>query len=162
MSFCRFLDEPYKNIFVFSIISQHSLKWHLQSKRFQKEEFGLPEPYQCWTMGSFILYIPDWEYTYENPGICIPKANVVSTCGFCRLVNPMSFQNNHDDVIKWKHFLCYWPFVWGIHRWPMNSPHKAQWRGALIFDQRLNNRLSKQSWGRWSDTPAIALIMTSL
>ena len=22
----------------------------------------------------------------------------------------------HDDVIKWKHFLCYWPFVRGIHR----------------------------------------------
>ena len=27
----------------------------------------------------------------------------------------------HDDVIKWKHFLCYWPFVWGIHRSPENS-----------------------------------------
>ena len=23
----------------------------------------------------------------------------------------------HDDVIKWKHFPRYWPFVWGIHRW---------------------------------------------
>ena len=22
----------------------------------------------------------------------------------------------HDDVIKWKHFPCYWPFVQGIHR----------------------------------------------
>ena len=21
------------------------------------------------------------------------------------------------DVIKWKHFPRYWPFVWGIHRW---------------------------------------------
>ena len=29
----------------------------------------------------------------------------------------------HDDVIKWKHFLSYWPFVRGItgHRW---IPHK--------------------------------------
>ena len=25
-----------------------------------------------------------------------------------------------------------WPFVRGIHRLPMNSPHKGQWRGALI------------------------------
>ena len=24
----------------------------------------------------------------------------------------------HDDVIKWKHFPCYWPFVWEIHRSP--------------------------------------------
>ena len=40
---------------------------------------------------------------------------------------------DHDYVIKWKHFLRYWPFVRGIHRSPVNSPHKGQWRGALIF-----------------------------
>ena len=39
----------------------------------------------------------------------------------------------HDDVIKWKHFLRYWPFVRGIHRWPVNSPLKGQWREALMF-----------------------------
>ena len=39
----------------------------------------------------------------------------------------------HDDVIKWKHFPRYRPFVWGIHRSPVISPHKSQWRGALIF-----------------------------
>ena len=39
----------------------------------------------------------------------------------------------HDDVIKWKHFLCYWPFVQGIHQSLMNSPHKGQWHGALMF-----------------------------
>ena len=31
----------------------------------------------------------------------------------------------HDDVIKWRHFPRYWPFVRGIHRSPVNSPHKA-------------------------------------
>ena len=40
---------------------------------------------------------------------------------------------NHDDVIKWKHFPRYWPFVRGIHRSPVNSPHKGQWRGVLMF-----------------------------
>ena len=39
----------------------------------------------------------------------------------------------HDDVIKWKHFPRYWPFVRGIHRGPVNSPQKGQWRGALMF-----------------------------
>ena len=39
----------------------------------------------------------------------------------------------HDDVIKWKHFPRYWPFARGIHRWPVNSPHKGQWREALMF-----------------------------
>ena len=40
---------------------------------------------------------------------------------------------SHDDVIKWNHFPRYWPFVRGIHRYPVNSPHKGQWRGALMF-----------------------------
>ena len=42
-------------------------------------------------------------------------------------------RRSHDDVIKWKHFPRYWPFVWGIHRSPVYSPHKGQWRGALMF-----------------------------
>ena len=33
----------------------------------------------------------------------------------------------HDDVIKWKHFPRYCPFVRG------NPSHKAQWCGALMF-----------------------------
>ena len=44
---------------------------------------------------------------------------------------------SHDDVIKWKHFPRNWPIVRGIHRsrWipQVNSPHKGQWRGALMF-----------------------------
>ena len=40
---------------------------------------------------------------------------------------------SHDDVIKWKHFPRYWPFAREIHRSPVNSPHKGQWRGALMF-----------------------------
>ena len=39
----------------------------------------------------------------------------------------------HDDVIKWKKNPRYWPFVRGIHRSPVNSPHKGQWRGLLMF-----------------------------
>ena len=39
---------------------------------------------------------------------------------------------NHDDVIKWKHVPRYWLFVRGL-LWPLNSSHKGQWRGALMF-----------------------------
>ena len=39
----------------------------------------------------------------------------------------------HDGVIKWKHIPRYWPFVRGLHRSPVNSRHKGQWRGALLF-----------------------------
>ena len=44
----------------------------------------------------------------------------------------------NDDVIKWKNFPRYWSFV--------NSPHKGQWGGALMFSlictwtNRVNNR----------------------
>ena len=54
----------------------------------------------------------------------------------CHLCNPSTAGialAGHDDVIKWKHFPRYWPFVRGIHRSPVNSPHKGQWRGALVF-----------------------------
>ena len=40
---------------------------------------------------------------------------------------------NHDDLFKWKHFPRYWSFVRGIHRSPVNFPHKGQWCGALMF-----------------------------
>ena len=62
-----------------------------------------------------------------NPGIqvsCIHTSEYIATVN-CQL--------QHDDVIKWKHFPRYWPFVRGIHRSPVNSPHKGQWRRALTF-----------------------------
>ena len=39
----------------------------------------------------------------------------------------------HVDDTKWKHFPRYRPFERGIHRSPVNSPHKGQWCGALLF-----------------------------
>ena len=61
------------------------------------------------------------------------------------------FESGHlvigdDDVIKWKHFPRYWPFVRGIQRSPVNSPHKCQWRGALMFSlicARINGWVNK-------------------
>ena len=38
-----------------------------------------------------------------------------------------------EDVIKWKHFPRYWPFVRGIQRSLVNSTHKGQRRGTLMF-----------------------------
>ena len=58
--------------------------------------------------------------------------------------------NTHDDVIKWKHFPRYWPFVRGIHRSPVNSPHKGQWRGALMFSlifPRINGWINNREAG---------------
>ena len=51
----------------------------------------------------------------------------------CSPYNGSGHGGAHDDVIKWKHFPCHWSFVWGIHRSSVNSPHKGQWRGTLMF-----------------------------
>ena len=56
-----------------------------------------------------------------------------------------------------EHFPRYWPFVRGIHRSAVNSPHKghAVTRSFdVFFDWRLKKRLSKQSWGWWFEAPS--------
>ena len=50
-----------------------------------------------------------------------------------RLNKRLSKQSWGWWMVKWKHFPRYWPFVRGIHRPPVNSPHKGQWRGTLMF-----------------------------
>ena len=55
-----------------------------------------------------------------------------------------------DGVIKWKHFPRYWSFVRGIHRSPVNSTHKDQWRRALIFSMiyaRINGLVNNREAG---------------
>ena len=46
----------------------------------------------------------------------------------------------YSEIAKnswWRHqietFSRYWPFVRGIHRWPVNSSHKGQWRWVLML-----------------------------
>ena len=52
-------------------------------------------------------------------------------------------------------FPRYWPFVWAIHRWPVNSPQRPVTQSfGVSFDLRLNKRLSKQSRRLWFETPS--------
>ena len=57
----------------------------------------------------------------------IPEPDLMDKNGYMHIITI------YDDVIKWKHFTRHWPFVRGIHRSPVNSPHKGQWRGALML-----------------------------
>ena len=70
----------------------------------------------------------------------------IQISAICR--RPIQMYSLHDDVIKWKDFPRYWPFVRG------EFPHKGQWRGTLIFDLCPNKLLSKQSRGWWFETPS--------
>ena len=72
-----------------------------------------------------------WAYYFGSYGITI---NTVAETPNCTLQAQniaitvrwrLESVTNHDDVIKWKHFPRYWPFMRGIHRWPLDFPHKA-------------------------------------
>ena len=77
---------------------------------------------------------------YQKPVSLSIDCSIVPTCTawgsakwYCCQAWTVETVYIHDDVIKWNHFPRYWPFVWGIHRSPVNSPHKDQWREALMF-----------------------------
>ena len=105
-----------------------------------------------WSLHGIVVY--NWTNTFHSLTTRMFTLLLIAV-----IVTMRGKITQHDDVIKWKHFPRYWPFVWGIHRSPVFSPHKGQWRGALMFSLiwALNKRLSKQSWGWWFETPSCSL-----
>ena len=60
---------------------------------------------------------------------CGPKSHQISAAIF----KIRQLKKNADDVIEWKPFPHYWPFVRGIHRSPFNSTHKGPVMRAVMF-----------------------------
>ena len=84
----------------------------------------------CRTKAQFLpKFIYDSEGKLAGPTQILP----VRVCGPALVLKTATTMPQRHDIIKWKHFPLNWPFVWGIHRSPVNSPHKGQWRGALMF-----------------------------
>ena len=94
----------------------------------------------CW---SIILHYKNltWEQRFHAAVFCVvvhafslkdnnERDSLLDMAWLDNMYREVSF---YDDVIKWKHFPRNWPFVRGIHRSPVNSPHNGQWRGALMF-----------------------------
>ena len=55
------------------------------------------------------------------------------------------------------HFPRYWHFERGIHRSPVNSPHKGRWRGASMFSlicAWINGWVYNGDFRRWFQTPS--------
>ena len=78
------------------------------------------------------MHLDSFKWMESEINMINRKISVTNRCG-CELWR-----------IKWKHFQRYWPFVRVIHRLPVNSPHKGQWRGSLMVSL----------WGRWFETPS--------
>ena len=70
-----------------------------------------------------------------------------------------AFQKPHltFDVIKWKHFPHYWPYVRGNHRSPWNFQRAVVRSFGVVFDLHLNKQLSVQSWRWWFERPSRSL-----
>ena len=117
---CRlFKNELYKKSFV-PVTRANSIR---NAKRYYKcIVITLGE-----TSNLIMQYLHKLQYHINRPLIGPEYARLSKYHG-CDCPGP------HDDVIKWNSYLLrYWPFVRGIHRSPVNSPHKGQWRGALMF-----------------------------
>ena len=75
--------------------------------------------------------------SYEIYFSCIPHefSILIILSVFCYNLTAVGsfYILQHDDIIKWKYCPRYWPFVRGIRQSPVNTPHKGQWRGALMF-----------------------------
>ena len=82
----------------------------------------------------FIMGIPTlvrWHlYIGTGPWSRCVRRQAFSRCRAHYLITNLLY---HDDVIKWKQLPRYWPFVRGILRSPVNSPHKGQWRRVLMI-----------------------------
>ena len=93
--------------------------WCLLSKNYSilnLGEFFHSEKYRVFTQYAAATLLRHW-----------------ATMSYTPRKSVFNFRDIHDDVIKWKHFPRYWPFERGIRRSPVNSPHKGQWRRALMF-----------------------------
>ena len=98
---------------------KHKVGYHLLGTRTCHLKFGFD-----WGVVWFVI----WRHDLSWNKVSVEKQNKKLYCNRNR-----HRAWSHDDVIKWKIFLCYWPFVRGIHRSPVNSLHKGQRRGALMF-----------------------------
>ena len=111
------------------------VQWHLSEGNFTKRYLS----HQSLKLVSKLLNLnlfksPRGQWVKRGIWIALLSLPCVYFCQAIQmsLIESVGISQNHD-VIKWKHFQCYWPFVWGIHQLPVNSPQKGQWRGASVF-----------------------------
>ena len=81
-----------------------------------------------WTNKTSVL----WKYVEHLFFKEIPKLGFWANFSWCKFLGNTSTTNPW-----WRHqmetFSALLALVLGIHRSPINSPHKGQWRGALLF-----------------------------
>ena len=88
--------------------------------------------FQLRSIHSMLFFLTYWQQSFHDA--IMKFSSCLTSSSIPWFLNMMIMHGSpHDDVIKWKHFPRYWPYARWIHRSPVNSPHKGQWRGALMF-----------------------------
>ena len=99
--------------------------------------------YEIWHLSCTSIVLPVWSiYSCMRPEF---KQQI--PWGMLYLARPWW-------LIKWKHLWHFprcWPFMRGIHRSTVDSPHKGQWSGALMFSLMCawTNGLLYKPWSCW-------------
>ena len=108
--------------------------------------------------GHIYLYIYIYTYVYK----CIMYIFMVGFRTFHHSRSIPIHNTFHDDVIKWKHFPRYWPYVRGIHRSPVVPLTKVS--GAELWCSLWYSpkQTVVQTIGNMAIWDAIVLVMTSL
>ena len=83
----------------------------------------------CYTVSTLLNQVIHLPIFFRIASVALEQSYMLATV----LVKWPRKNIDHDDVIKWRHFPRNWAFVRGIHRSPVNSSHKGQWRGSLMF-----------------------------
>ena len=113
---------PSRSLWRHCNVQANDLLNYLKRTKWQPTRTSLQKTQECKILQRQLYHICRMHPTlWRNPQIA-----------FSWQIGPLLNAYN-DDVIKWKHFPRYWPLVRGIRRSPVDSPHKGQWRGALMF-----------------------------
>ena len=99
--------------------------------------------------------ISHWLILAQIPVMEIVDVFVVVSMKNCQVLADLT----HYDVLKSKHFPCYWPFCAGnspaTGEFPLQRPVTRSF--DVFFGLPLNKRLSEQSRRRWLGTPSCLL-----
>ena len=100
-----------------------------QNKTYEKKETG-KELLRHWSMGKVILTLVVLNIFLETHTYIY--IYILTHCPY-EIDVTVTLNIQFSNSSWWRHQMGKWPFVRGIHRSPVNSPHKGQWRGALLF-----------------------------
>ena len=119
-------------------VNENAMEWHGFNRRNAENEHALKRSASTYMFGP-LIDAKDSMMTSSNGTIFCVSMMTSSNGNIFRVTGPLCGEFTG-------------------HRSPVNSSHKGQWRGALMFCLicALIKRLSKQSWGWWFETPTRA------